>query len=121
LPPASAVVRAPAAPASGAQSFSSNANAAELALQLEEERAGGGGGGGGHHPAKKALASIDDIAARNSLNIEDRKKTMLDRQREIDRMKAELAEADQPVGEKEPGEDGGRKEDEQPGTGDEQP
>lgn len=51
---------------------------------------------------KKAFDSIDDIAARNSLNIESRKKTMLDRMREIKQLKAEMAAADEQVGEKDP-------------------
>lgn len=65
--------RAPAAPASGAQSFTSSANEAALALQVEEEKTTGGRG---RKPddEKAALASIDDIAARNSLNIVERKR-----------------------------------------------
>jgi hypothetical protein len=89
------------------QAFNASANAAALALQEEELKlhGGGGGGGGGHHGGAKkaALESIDDIAARASLNIEQRKKTMLDRQRDIERMKAEMAAGDQQVGEKDGG------------------
>jgi len=82
----------------------SNAAAAQLALEIAEKKGGGGGGGGGggHHGAKNALASIDDIAARNSLNIEARKKTPLERQAEIDKMQAELAAQEAQVGEKDP-------------------
>ena len=90
------------------QAFNTSANAAALALQEEEQKlhgGGGGGGGGGHHGGAKkaALESIDDIAARASLNIEQRKKTMLDRQRDIERMQAEMAADDQQVGEKDGG------------------
>jgi hypothetical protein len=63
---------APAAPSSGAGSFSNAADDAALALQIEQEVTGG------YHPPKDgkkaALESIDDIAARNSLNIVERKK-----------------------------------------------
>jgi hypothetical protein len=101
----------PAQPAvAPAQTFTAQQTSAQqaalLALQLEEQKGGGGGGGGGHgggHGAKKvALETIDDIAARASLNIESRKKTMLDRMNDIDRMKAELAAQDALVGEKDP-------------------
>jgi hypothetical protein len=89
------------------QAFNTTANAAALALQEEELKlhGGGGGGGGGHHGGAKkaALESIDDIAARASLNIEQRKKTMLDRQRDIEQMKAEMTADDQQVGEKDGG------------------
>jgi len=92
-----------------AQTFTSQQTSAQqaalLALQLEEQKGGGGGGGGhgGGHGAKKvALETIDDIAARASLNIESRKKTMLDRMNDIERMKAELAAQDALVGEKDP-------------------
>lgn len=99
----------PLAPAPAAVQPAGGQSAAALAIQqalLQEEQKGGGGGGGGHgHGAKKgALDTIDDIAARNSLNIEDRKKTMLDRMRDIEHMKEEMALADQQVGEKQPGE-----------------
>ena len=97
---------APAAPAAAnAQPFSTSpsAAAAAQALQLEEEKSGGGGGG--HGGKKSALNTIDEIAAQASLNIEERKKTMLDRMREIEKMKAEMAAADQQVGEKQPGPD----------------
>jgi hypothetical protein len=65
-PIAPAKAKAPAAPSSGAGSFSS-------AYELEQEEAviGGPLDGGGDRGRKAALASIDDIAARNSLNIED--------------------------------------------------
>jgi hypothetical protein len=43
---------------------------------------------------KVALDAIDDIAARASVNIEQRKKTVLDRMAEIEKMKAELADAE---------------------------
>ena len=124
LAPAAAAPAAPAAaPQSGTQqSFNSSANAAALALQLEEEKAGGGGGGGGkHHATKTAISSIDDIAARNSLNIEVRKKSMLERQEEIERLKAEMEAKNQQVGEKEPGSDGQHKDGERPKPEDEQP
>jgi hypothetical protein len=97
---------APAAPAAAnAQPFGTSASAAAAAqaLQLQEEKSGGGGGG--HGAKKSALNTIDEIAARASLNIEARKKTMLDRMREIEKMKAEMAAKDERVGEKEPGPD----------------
>jgi hypothetical protein len=119
VPSAPAAAPRPAAPDSGfaANVQTTNANAASvsaaaLALQQQELQKGGGGGGHGGGHAKKALESIDDIAARNSLNIEQRKKTMLDRQAEIERLKAELAGADDDLDENDgergdgPGEDG---------------
>jgi hypothetical protein len=100
----------PIAPASGsgaianAQPQTTAAQAIQQALQQEEQKGGGGGGHGGHGVKKGALDSIDEIAARASLNIEDRKKSMLDRMRDIEKLKEEMALADQEVGEKEPGE-----------------
>ena len=101
----------PLAPASIATPAPSGQTTAAQAIQqalLEEEHKGGGGGGsggGGHgHTKKVALDSIDEIAARASLNIEARKKTMLDRLRDIEKLKEEMALADQAVGEKQPGE-----------------
>lgn len=99
---------APIAPAANTPSFNATANAAAQALQIEEQKGGGGGHGGGH-AKKAALDPIDDIAARASLNIEQRKKTMLDRMRDIERLKAELAADDEHVGERDPDAD-----DEQP-------
>ena len=72
-------------------------NSAMLLAIEEAEKKGGGGGGGGHggHAAKKSSpSSIDEIAARASLNIEARKKTVADRMKEIEQLKAEMAEAD---------------------------
>jgi uncharacterized protein YaiL (DUF2058 family) len=103
------------------QAFNASANAAALALQEQELllHGGGGGGGGGHHGGvkKAALESIDDIAARASLNIERRKKTMLDRQRDIERMQAEMAADGQQVGEK----DGGSEDQREKPADEEQP
>jgi hypothetical protein len=64
--PAKAKAPGPAAPSSGTGSFSN-------AYELEQEQAviGGPLDGGADRGRKAALASIDDIAARNSLNIED--------------------------------------------------
>lgn len=70
--PAPAPVRV-AAPSEGQQAFNESANEA-LARQIEEELFSGGSGGGnaGLPPEEKAaLSSIDDIAARASLNIVD--------------------------------------------------
>jgi hypothetical protein len=93
-----------AAPAQTANTQSFNTAATAAAQAIEQEQQKGGGGGGGHgHAVKKPLDSIDDIAARASLNIEQRKKTMLDRMRDIERMKTEMAAEDQAVGEKEGG------------------
>jgi hypothetical protein len=97
----------PLAPAPVAATVPSGQTTAAQAIQqaLQEEEQKGGGGGGGHGHAKKvALDSIDDIAARASLNIEARKKSMLDRLRDIEKLKEEMALADQAVGEKQPGE-----------------
>jgi hypothetical protein len=95
-------VPAAIAPAGASQSYNATANAAAQALQIEEQKGGGGGHGGGHGVKKMALDTIDDIAARASLNIEQRKKTMLDRMRDIEKMKAEMAADDEHVGEKDP-------------------
>jgi hypothetical protein len=72
-----------------------NNNAMLLAIEQEEKK-GGGGGGGGHagHAKKSTMSTIDEIAARASLNIETRKKTVADRMKEIEQLKAEMAEAD---------------------------
>ncbi len=73
-PAAPAPIKAPgpAAPSSGAGSFS---NAADEALALQIEEAVINGHAGPKKDAKKAaLESIDDIAARASLNIVERKK-----------------------------------------------
>ena len=94
------IAPAAAAAAAPSQAFNANASAAALALQQEEQKGGGGGGHGGGHGAKKVIDAIDDIAARNSLNIEQRKKTMLDRQREIEKLKLALAAEGETIGEK---------------------
>jgi hypothetical protein len=39
--------------------------------------------------------AFDEIAARASLNIESRKKSVADRMKEIEQLKAEMAEADE--------------------------
>jgi hypothetical protein len=73
-PAAPAPIRAPGpvAPSSGAGSFS---NAADEALALQIEEAVVNGNAGPKKDSKKAaLESIDDIAARASLNIVERKK-----------------------------------------------
>ncbi len=96
-------VPTPVAPPAGSASFTAAQTAAAQALEEEEKK--GGGGGGGHSSARKAaLESIDDIAARASLNIEHRRRTTLDRMRDIELLKAELAGEDEHVGEKEPDE-----------------
>jgi hypothetical protein len=97
------------------QAFNASANAAALALQEQELLLHGGGHHGG--VKKAALESIDDIAARASLNIEQRKKTMLDRQRDIERMQAEMAADGQQVGEK----DGGSEDQREKPADEEQP
>jgi hypothetical protein len=89
--------------------FNTTAQAAAQALQQEEQKGGGGGHGGGHG-VKKPIDTIDEIAARASLNIAQRQKTMLERQAEIDRMKAAMAEEDQQVGDKEGNPDDQREE-----------
>jgi hypothetical protein len=71
-PAPAAGARVSAAPAAGSPSFSSTANDAALALQIEESVTGGAGGGKARDE-KAALESIDDIAARNSLNIVQRR------------------------------------------------
>jgi hypothetical protein len=70
-PAPAAGVRARTAPAEGSQSFSNSANDAALAFQQERQTAAGGDGL--PDDAKVALASIDDIAARYSLNIVERR------------------------------------------------
>ena len=75
-PRATATPAAPArvAPAASVQeSFTVSAEDAALALQIEEEFAGTGGGNR-KDPKKPVLSTIDDIAARASLNIVERKK-----------------------------------------------
>ncbi|GEM_PF-2948985 len=74
-PAAPAPIKAPgpAAPSSGAGSFSNAADDAALALQIEEAVTGGYAGPK-KDSKKAALESIDDIAARASLNIVERKK-----------------------------------------------
>jgi hypothetical protein len=72
--PARIASSSPAAPSSGPGSFSSTAEEAALALQIEQDLMSGTLGRGGADAQKDALASIDDIAARNSLNIVERKK-----------------------------------------------
>jgi len=71
-PVAAPGARTPAAPAAGSPSFSSTAHDAALALQIEEAVTGGIGGRKARDE-KAALESIDDIAARNSLNIVQRR------------------------------------------------
>jgi hypothetical protein len=102
----------PLSPLTGAPAANQGVNAAgttaaqaiQQAIQQEEQKGGGGGRHGGGHGAKNvALDAIDDIAARASLNIE-RQKTMMDRMREIEKMKAEMAAEDEVVGEKQSGE-----------------
>lgn len=61
---------APAAPSSGPGSFRDTAEEA-LALQIEQELFGASGAG--KDPQKEALETIDDIAARNSVNFVKRK------------------------------------------------
>lgn len=63
----------PAAPSSGPGSFSSAAEDAGLAVQIEEAVINGYAGPK-KDSKKAALESIDDIAARASLNIVERKK-----------------------------------------------
>jgi hypothetical protein len=74
-PAAPAPIKAPgpAAPSSGAGSFSNAADDAALALQIEEAVINGHAGPK-KDGKKAALESIDDIAARASLNIVERKK-----------------------------------------------
>lgn len=73
-PPAPAISKAPAtvAPSSGPGSFSSAAEETAAGLQYEQELASGFRGLSSD-PRKAALESIDDIAARASLNIVERK------------------------------------------------
>jgi hypothetical protein len=97
IAPATAAGRAASAPP-----INTALAAAAQALQQEEQKGGGGGGGGHGHAKKAALDSIDQIAARASLNIEERKRTMLERMREIEKLKAELAAEAEKVGEKDP-------------------
>ena len=94
------IAPAAAAAAAPSQTFNANAAAAALALQQEQQKGGGGGGHGGGHGAKNVIDAIEDIAARNSLNIEQRKKTMVDRQREIEALKLALAAEGETIGEK---------------------
>lgn len=74
-PAAPAPIRAPgpAAPSSGPGSFGNAADDAALALQIEEAVINGDAGPK-KDSKKAALESIDDIAARASLNIVERKK-----------------------------------------------
>jgi hypothetical protein len=61
---------APAAPSSGPGSFRDTADEA-LALQIEQDLFSASAGA--KDPQKEALESIDDIAARNSVNFVKRK------------------------------------------------
>ncbi|MGA2395582.1 MAG: hypothetical protein ABSH03_19755 [Candidatus Lustribacter sp.] len=70
--PAISKAPAPAAPSSGPGSFSSAADELTQALQYEQELTSGYRGPS-NDPKKAALESIDDIAARASLNIVERK------------------------------------------------
>ena len=74
-PAAPAPIRAPgpAAPSTGAGTFGNAADDAALALQIEESVVNGQAGPK-KDTKKAALESIDDIAARASLNIVERKK-----------------------------------------------
>ena len=72
LAPAATKAPAPAAPSSGPGSFSSSADEAAQALAYEQELTSGFRGNP-PDPKKAALESIDDIAARASLNIVERK------------------------------------------------
>jgi hypothetical protein len=73
-PPAPAISKAPApaAPSSGPGSFSFTADDIAQGLQYEQELMSGFRGAS-NDPKKAALESIDDIAARASLNIVERK------------------------------------------------
>jgi hypothetical protein len=97
LPAASAP---PPAPANAQTSITSLVNEA----LLQQQQGGGGGHHGGGHGVKKAgYEAIDDIAARASLNVKRAEKSVLERQREIERMRAEQAAKDAAVGEREDG------------------
>jgi hypothetical protein len=69
--PAAARPAAPAGPSSGPGSFSSTAEDAAQALEIEQQVTGRIHNS--KDAKKAALESIDDIAARNSLNIVERK------------------------------------------------
>jgi hypothetical protein len=73
IAPARGAVPSSVAPSSGPGSFSNSAEDAALALQIEQDLISGTMGRGGKDAKKEALESIDDIAARNSLNIVERK------------------------------------------------
>jgi hypothetical protein len=90
----------PPAAASGAQpSVTSLVN---LALQQQEQAGGHGGGGhGGGHAKKAGYEAIDDIAARASLNLKRSERSILERQREIDKLREEMAAEDGAVHERE--------------------
>jgi len=93
----------PPAPAAG-QSATSVTSLVNQAI-LQQEQTGGGGGGGGHGHGggggkKGAMEAIDDIAARATLNVEQRERSVLDRMREIERLKAQMAAQNEQVGEK---------------------
>jgi hypothetical protein len=101
-------------PAGGAAAPNTNTQSiAQLVTQqLEEHKGGGGGGGGGGH-AKKAMAAIDDIAAKASLRIEKRGKTQAERLADIEKLKAQQKAAAEKVGER-PQEDAADEGDESP-------
>lgn len=70
IAPAIGKAPAPAAPSSGPGSFRDTAEEA-LALQIEADLFGGSGTA--KDPQKDALETIEDIAARNSVNFVKRK------------------------------------------------
>ena len=73
IAPARSAAPPPVAPSAGSGSFIDSAEDAALALQIEQDLLSGTMGRGGKDAKKEALESIDDIAARNSLNIVERK------------------------------------------------
>src|SRR5580698_824617 len=92
------------APAVTATSAAGQAQQSVMAqvLQQAEQHHGGGGGGGGHGHSKN-LKAIEDLAARATLRIEPREKTVIERMAEIERLKAAQKAAAEKVGEKKEG------------------
>ncbi len=98
---------APPPAANTAITATSSANQAQQsvmaqALQQAEQHKGGGGGGGGGHGHSK-MKAIEDLAARATLRIEPREKTVVERMAEIERMKALQKAAAEKVGAKSEG------------------
>lgn len=91
---------APSTPPGGIQS------ALQAALQGQTQPAGGKGGGGGHGGhASKALTVLEDIAARESVQVTRRGKTQAERIAEMEKLGEQMSDDARKVGEREPNPD----------------